>query len=106
MHKFLNNSVFDNTIKSNRKKRDVRIVTNVNKRSEYISRNLRMFELSKNYTKMDTSMSIGQSTLNVSKILLHLFFIIIWWQNGLKNVQRNYMATDSLVTLMETDNFL
>ena len=65
-----------------------------------------MFELSKNYTKMHTSMSIGQSTLNASKILLHLFFIIIWWQNGLKNVQRNYMATDSLVTLMETDNFL
>ena len=115
LYKFLNNSVFCKTIRSNRKQRYILYATNETARKRLASSAIckgckcisdypRIIEMSTKKAYLEIPLYESQWTLDVSKILVCNFYynyIIHKWSKN--NVRLIYIDTDSLVTSIKTD---
>ena len=84
----MNNSVFGKTMENIRKHRDIKLVTANKKRSKlvsepnyytinYISEDLSIIEMNKTKVKMNKLIYLGLSILDITKILMYGFGMII-----------------------------
>ena len=84
----MNNSVFGKTVENIRKHRDIKLVTANKKRSKlvsepnyytinYISEDLSIIEMNKTKVKMNKLIYLGLSILDITKILMYGFGMII-----------------------------
>ena len=79
--KLMNNSVFGKTIESVRNHRDIRLVTTeekilvseTNHTTKHFSKNLLAMEMKKTKVKMNKSVYLGMSKLDISKTLMYEF---------------------------------
>ena len=114
--KLMNNAVFGKTTQNARKHRDIKLVTADKKRSKLvsepnyhtinlISENLSIIEMSKTKVKMNKTIYLGLSILEISKILMYEF-----WYDYMKpkygdNVKLCYMDTGSFIMNIKTEDF-
>ena len=106
LFKFMNNSVFEKTMK-NIRKHDIKLVTLDKKRSKLvsepnyhtinlISEDLSIIEMKKTKVKMNKPIYLSLSILEISKILMYEF-----WYDYMKlkynDVKLCYMDTDSFI---------
>ena len=84
----MNNAVFGETMENIRKHRDIKLVTKNKRRSKlvsepnyhtmnYISEDLSIIEMNKTRVKMIKPIYLGLSILDISKILMYEFGMII-----------------------------
>ena len=116
LFKLMNNAVFGKTVENIRKYRDIKLVTTDKKRNKlvsepnyhtmnYISKDLSIIEMNKTKVKMNKSIYLGLSILDISKILMYEF-----WYDYMKpkygdNVKLCYMDTDSFIMSIKTKDF-
>ena len=116
LFKLMNNSVFGKTMENIRKHRDIKLVTTDKKRSKlvsepnyhtisYISEDLSIIEMNKTKVKMNKSIYLGLSVLEISKLLMYEV-----WYNYMKpkygnNVKLCYMDADSFIMNAKTEDF-
>ena len=116
LFKFMNNSVFGKTMENIRKHRDVKLVTTGKKRSKLvsepnyhtinlISEDLSIIEMKKTKVKMNKSIYLGLSILEISKTLMYEF-----WYDYIKpkyngNVKLCYMDMDSFIMNIKRNDF-
>ena len=114
--KLMNNTVFGKTMENVRNVRDIKLVTTDKKRSKlvsepnyhtinYISENLSIVEMRRTKVKMNKTIYLELSILEISKILMHEF-----WYDYMKpkygdNVKLCYMDTNSFIMNIETEDF-
>ena len=114
--KLMNNAVFGKTMENVRKHRDIKLVKTDYKRNKLvtepnyhkmnlISENLSIIEMKKVKTKMNKSIYLGLSILEISKIIMYEF-----WYDYMKKkygdmVKLCYMDTDSLIMNIKTKDF-
>ena len=114
--KLMNNAVFGKTTENARKHRDIKLVTADKNRSKLvsepnyhtinlISENLSIIEMSKTKVKMNKTIYLGLSILEISKILMYEF-----WYDYMKpkygdNVKLCYMDTGSFIMNIKTEDF-
>ena len=114
--KLLNNSVLGKAMENVRKHRDIKLVTTDKKRNKlasepnyhttkWFSENLLAIEMKKISLKMNKSMYLGLSILEISKILMYEF-----WYNYIKlKYQQNsklcYMDKDIFIIHIKTEDF-
>ena len=114
--KLMNNAVFGKTMKNVRKHRDIKLVKTDHKRNQLvsepnyhtmklISENLSIIEMKKVEVKMNKSIYLGLSILEISKIIMYEF-----WYDYVKKkygdiVKLCYMDTDSLIRNIKTKDF-
>ena len=114
--KLMNNTVFGKTMKNLRKHRDIKLVTTDKRRSrlvsepnyhttKWFSENLLATEMKKAKVKMNKSIYLGLSILEISKILIYEF-----WYDYMKpkygdNVKLCYIDTDSFIIRIKTEDF-
>ena len=112
----MNNAVFGKTMENIRKHRDIKSVTTDKKRNKlvsepnyhtinYISEDLSIIEMNKTKVKVNKPIYLGQSILDISKILMYEF-----WYDYIKpkyndNVKLCYMDTDSFVMNIKMSDF-
>ena len=84
--KLMNNSVFGKTMENMRHHRDITLVTTDKQRNKfasepnyhttkYISEDLLVMEMKKTEVKMNKFIYLGQAVLDISKTLMHEFFV-------------------------------
>ena len=84
----MNNAAFGETMENIRKHRDIKLVTKNKRRSKlvsepnyhtmnYISEDLSIIEMNKTRVKMNKPIYLGLSILDISKILMYEFGMII-----------------------------
>ena len=116
LFKLMNNSVFEKTMENIRKRREIKLVTTVKKRSKLvsepnyytinlISEDLSITEMKKTKVKMNKPIYLGLSILDISKILMYEF-----WYNYMKpkydnTVKLCYMDTNSFIINIKTEDF-
>ena len=114
--KLMNNAVFGKTMENVRKHRDIKLVTTDKKRSKLvsepndhainlISENLSIIETRRKKVKMNKSIYLGLSILEVSKLLMYEF-----WYDYMKpkygdSVKLCYMNADSFIMNIKTEDF-
>ena len=114
LFKLMNNSVFGKTMENIRKHRDIKLVTTDKKSSKLvlepnyhtinlISDDLSIIEMEKTKVKMNKSIYLGLSILEISKTLMYQF-----WYDYMKlkydnNVKLCYMDTDSFIMNIKTN---
>ena len=114
--KLMNNAVIGKTMENVRKHRDIKLVKTDHKRNKLvsepnyqtmnlISENLSIIEMKKVKVKMKKPIYLGQSILEISKIIMYEF-----WYDYVKNkygdmVKLCYMDTDSLIMNIKTKDF-
>ena len=114
--KLMNNYVFRKTMENVRKHRDIKLVTTDKRRNQLVSEpnyhttkwfseNLLAIEMKKTKVKMNKSVYLGLSILEISKTLIYEF-----WYDYMKpkygdNVKLCYMDTDSFIMHIKTENF-
>ena len=110
----MNTSVFEKTMESIRKHRDIKLVTTDKKRSNLfsesnyhtmncISEDLSIIEMKRTKVKMNKPIYLGLSILDISKILMCEF-----WYDYIKpkygnDVKLCYMDTDSFIMSIKTN---
>ena len=114
--KFLPNSVSGKTVENVRKHRDIKLVTTDKKRNQLVSEpnypttkwfleNLLAIEIKKIKAKMNKSVYLGLSILEISKTLMYE----IWYDYIKPKYQNNaklcYMDTDSFIINIKTEDF-
>ena len=115
-YKLCINSVYGKTKENVRKHRDIKLVTNYNKRSilasepnyhstKYISDDLLVMEMKKREIYVNKPIYLGQAILDICKMLMYEL-----WYDYLKpmydrKIKLCYMDTDSLIFLVKTDDF-
>ena len=113
--KLMNNSVFGKTMENIRKHRKIKLVTTIKKRSKfvsepnyhtinYISEDLSIIEMNETKVKMNKSIYLGLSILDISKTLMYEF-----WYNYTKpkyghDVKLCYMDADSFIMNIKTED--
>ena len=116
LFKLMNNSVFGKTMENIRKHRDIKLVTTDKKRSKLvsepnyhtinlISEDLSIIEMKKTKVKMNKSIYLGLSILEISKILMYEFWYDYMKPKYNDNVKLCYMDTDSFVMHIKTNDF-
>ena len=114
LFKLMNNSVFGKTMENIRKYRDIKLVTMDKKRSKLvsepnyhtinlISEDLSIIEMKKTKVKMNKSIYLGLSILEISKTLMYEF-----WYDYMKpkyNFKLCYMDMDSFIMNIKTNYF-
>ena len=116
LFKLMNNAVFGKTMENIRKHRDIKLVTTDKKRNKlvsepnyhttnYISEELSIIEMNKTKVKMNKPMYLGQSILDISKILMYEFWYDYMKPKCNDNVKLCYMDTDSFVMNIKTKDF-
>ena len=114
--KLMNNAVFSKTMKNVRKHQDIKLVKTDCKRNKLASKpnyhtmklieeNLSIIEMKKVKVKMNKSVYLGLSILEISKIIMYEF-----WYDYMKRkygdmVKLCYTDTDSLVMNIKTKDF-
>ena len=114
--KLMNNSVFGKTMENLRKHRDIKLVTTDEKRSKLISEptyhttkrfseNVLAIEMKKTKVKMNKSVYLGMSILDISKTLMYKFcYDYIKPKYGDKT-KLCYTDTDSFIIHITTEDF-
>ena len=110
LFKLMNNSVFGKTMENIRKHRDIKLVTTDKKRSKMvsepnyhthtinlISEGFSIIEMKKTKVKMNKTIYLGLSILEVSKILMYEFWYDYMKPKYNDNVRLCYMDTDSFI---------
>ena len=116
LFKLLINSVFGKTMESSRKHRDIKLVTRNEKRNKLISESnyhttkrlsesLLATEIEKTKVKMNKSVNLGMSILDISKTLMYKS-----WQDYIKQkyeyrAKLCYTDTDSFIIHIMTGDF-
>ena len=114
--KLMNNAVFGKTMEKIRKHRDIKLITTDKKRSKlvsepnyhtanYISEDLSIIEMNKTKVKMNKSIYLGLSILEVSKLLMYEFWYDYMKPKYGNNVNLCYMGTDSFIMNIKTEDF-
>ena len=114
--KLMNNSIFRKTMENVRKHRDIKLATTHKRKNELISEpnyhaikgfseNLVAIEMRKTKVKVNKSVYLGLSILEVNKTLTYEF-----WYDYIKpkyqdNAKLCYMDTDSFIINMKTEDF-
>ena len=114
--KLMNNAVFGKTMENVRKQRDIKLVTTDKTRTQlesernyhttkWFSENLLAIEVKKTKLKMNTSVYLGWSILEISKTLMYEF-----WYDYVKpkygdNVKSCDMSSDSFIMHIKTEDF-
>ena len=114
--KLMNNAVFGKTMENVRKHRDIKLVTTDKKKSKlvsepnyhtmnYISEDLSIIEMKRTKVKMNKTIYLGLSILEISKLLMYEF-----WNDYMKskygdNLKLCYMDTDSFIMNIKTEDF-
>ena len=114
--KLMNNAVFGKTMENVRKHRDTKLVTTDKRRNQLVpesnyhitkcfSEKLLAIEMKKTKVKMNKSLYLGLSILEISKTLMYEF-----WYDYMKpkygdNVKLCYMDTDSFIVHIKTKDF-
>ena len=112
----MNNAVFGKTMKNIRKHRDIKSVTTDKRRNKlvsesnyhtinYISEDLSIIEMNKTKAKMDKSIHLGLSILEISKLLMYEFWYDYMKPKHGNNVKLCYMDTDSFIMNTKTEDF-
>ena len=114
--KLMNNAVFGKTMENVRKHRDIKLVKSDKKRNKLVSEpnfhtmklidnNLAIIEMKKVKVKMNKSIYLGLSILDISKITMYEFrydYVKIKYQD---RARLCYMDTDSFVVNIKTKDF-
>ena len=112
----MNNSVFGKTMENVRKRRDNELVTKDKRRNQLVSEinyhttkwfseNLFTTEMKKAKVKMNKSVYLGLSKLEISKSLMYEFWYDYMRPKYGDNVKLCYMDTDSFIMLIKTEDF-
>ena len=115
-YKLMNNAVFGKIMENLRKHRDIKLVTTDQRRShlvlepnyhttKWFSEKLLAIKMKKTKVRMNKSIYLGLSILEISKTLMYEF-----WYDYMKptygdNVKLCYMDTDSFIMHIETEDF-
>ena len=116
-YKLKNNSVYGKTMENIRKHRDIHLVTNEKKcgklvsepnyySTKYISKKLLVIEMKKREIYMKRPVYLGQTILEVSKMLMYKFWYEYIQPKYASNVNLCYMDTDSFIMQVNTADFL
>ena len=116
LFKLMNNSVYGKTMENIRTHRDIKLVTIDKKRSKLvsepnyhtinlISENLSIIEMKKTKVKMNETIYLGLSILEISKILMYEFWYDYMNPKYNDNVRLCYMDTDSFIMNIKTNDF-
>ena len=116
LFKLINNSVFGKSMENIRKHRDIKLVTTDKKRSKLvsepnyhtinlISEDLSITEMKKTKVKMNKSIYLGLSILEISKTLMYEFWCDYMKPKYNDNVKLCYMDTDSFIMNIKTNDF-
>ena len=116
LFKLMNDSVFGKTMENIRKHRDIKLVTADTKRSKLvsepnchtinlISEDLSIIEMKKTKVKMNKSIYLGLSILEISKTLMYEFWYDYMKPKYNSNVKLCYMDTDSFIMNIKTSDF-
>ena len=114
--KLMNNAVFGKTMENVRKHRDIKLVTTDKKRNrllsepnyhtkKWFSEKLLAIEMKKTKVKMNKSIYLGLSILEISKTLMHEFWYDYMKPKYGNNVKLCYMVTDSFIMHIKTEDF-
>ena len=112
----MNNAVFIKTIENVRKHRDIKLVTTDKKRGKlvsepnyhtmnYISEDLSIIEMKITKVKINKSIYLGLSILEISKLLMHEFWYVYMKPKYGDNVKLCYMDTNSFIVNIKTEDF-
>ena len=112
----MNNAVFGKTMENIRKHRDIKLVTIDKKRNKlvsetnyhtinYISEDLSIIGMNKARVKMNKSIHLGLSILDISKILMCEFWYDYMKPKYGNRVKLCYMDTDSFIMSIKTNDF-
>ena len=116
LFKLMNNSVFGKTMENIRKHRDIKLVKTDKKRSKLvsepnyhtinlISEDLSIIEMKKTKVKINKSIYLGLSILEISKTLMYEFWYDYMKPKYNDDVKLCYMDTDSFITNIKTNDF-
>ena len=116
LFKLMNNVVFGITMENIRKHRDIKLVTTDKKRSKlvsepnyhtinYISEDLSIIEMNKIKVKMNKPIYLGLLILEISKLLMYVFWYDYMKPKYGNNVKLCYMDTDSFIMNIKTEDF-
>ena len=114
--KLMNNSVFGKTMENVRNHRDIKLVTNNERRkklvsepnyhaSKYFDENLMAIEMRKTKVLMNKPVYLGQAILDISKTLMYEFYFDYMKTKYKDKVKLCYMDTDSFIVHIETEDF-
>ena len=116
LFKLMNYSVFGKTMENIRKHRNIKLVTTDKKRSKLvsepnyhtinlISEDLSIIEMKKTKVKMNKSIYLGLSILEISKTLMYEFWYDYMKPKYANNVKLCYTDTDSFIMNIKTNGF-
>ena len=116
LFKLMNNAVFRKTMENIRKHRDIKLVTTDKKRNKlvsepnyhtmnYISEDLSIIKMNKMKVKMNKSIYLGLSILDISKILMYEFWYDYMKPKYGNDVKLCYMDTDSFIMSIKRNDF-
>ena len=116
LFKLMINTVFGKTMENIRKHRNIKLVTTDKKRNKlisepnyhtinYISEDLPIIEMNKTEVKINKSIYLGLSILDISKILMYEFWYDYMKPKYNDKVKLCYMNTDSFVMNIKTNDF-
>ena len=114
--KLMNNAVFGKTMENARNYRDIKLVTTDKRRNKLVSEsnyytikcfseNLVAIEMKKTKVKINKSIYLGLSILEISKILMHQFWYDYMKPKYVDNVKLCYMDTDSFIMHIKAEDF-
>ena len=114
--KLMNNSVFGKTMENVRKHRDIKLVTNEERRNKLVSgpnyhttkhfsENLLAIEMKKTKVKMNKPVYLGMSMLDISKMLMYEFWCEYVTPKYKEKAKLCYMDSDSFVINIFTEDF-
>ena len=114
--KLMNNSVLGKTMENVRNHRDIKLVTNNEKRNKLVpepnyhttkhfSEDLMATEMRKIKVVMNKPVYLGQAILDISKTLMHEFWYDYIKLKYQEKAQLCYMDTDSFIIHIETEDF-
>ena len=116
LFKLMNNAVFRKTMENIRKHIDIKLVTTDKKRNKlvsepnyhtmnYISKDLSIIEMNKTKVKMNKTIYLGLSILDISKTLMYEFWYEYMKPKYGNDVKLCYMDTDSFIMSIKTNDF-
>ena len=112
----MNNSLFGKTMENVKKHQDIKLVTTDKRRyqllsgpnyhtTKWFSENLLAIEMKKTKEKMNKSVYLGLSILEISKTLMYeVWFVYVKPKYG-DNVKLYYMDNDSFIMHIKTEDF-
>ena len=115
-YKLCINSAFGKTMENVRKHRDIKLVTNDQKRgilasepnyhsTEYVSDDLLIMEMKKREVYMNKPIYLGQAILDLTKMLMYEFQYDYLKPKYAKNIKLCCTNTDSFIFLVKTNDF-